>query len=136
MWHQTACKISVSVSFFFFCFFFFCFLKWSKNEIDFYCISELMMATLIQRYDKESFHFKNERLTEILLDIRCHICINNFINFSWINKCLFLRNMEPLKVKVAAWTMGVRAHRVFGDNIWMADSILSSFRCSGQVKKK
>ena len=24
------------------------------------------MATLIQRYDKKSFHFKNERLTEIL----------------------------------------------------------------------
>ena len=31
----------------------------------FYCISELMLATLIQRYDKESFHFKNERLNEI-----------------------------------------------------------------------
>ena len=25
-----------------------------------------MLATLIQRYDKKSFHIKNERLTEIL----------------------------------------------------------------------
>ena len=36
----------------------------------FYRISELMLPTLIQRYDKtikKSFHFKNERLTEILL---------------------------------------------------------------------
>ena len=29
--------------------------------------------TLIQRYDKKSFHFKYERLTEILQAVRCHI---------------------------------------------------------------
>ena len=39
----------------------------------FYGISELMLATLIQRYDKKSFHFKNERLIEILQAVRCHI---------------------------------------------------------------
>ena len=44
----------------------------SKQWNDFYCISELMLATLIQRYHKKSF------------------------NFSWIIKCLFFRNMEPL----------------------------------------
>ena len=32
-----------------------------------------MLATLIQRYDKKSFHFKNERLTDILPAVRCHI---------------------------------------------------------------
>ena len=32
-----------------------------------------MLATLIQRYDKKSFHFKNERLTEILQAVRCPI---------------------------------------------------------------
>ena len=48
MWHLTADKISVSLSF----------LNWIKNEMIFY-ISELMLATVIQGYDKKSFHFKN-----------------------------------------------------------------------------
>ena len=64
MWHLAACKISVSLSF----------LNWIKNEIFFYHISELILATLIHRYDKKkSFHFKNEKLTEILQAIRCQI---------------------------------------------------------------
>ena len=63
MWQLTACKISVSLLF----------LNWIKNEMIFYRISELMLPTLIQRYDKKSFHFKNERLTEILQAVRCHI---------------------------------------------------------------
>ena len=58
------------------------FLKWN----DFYRISELMLSTLIQRYDQKSFHFfffffffffliklKNEGLTEILQAVRYHI---------------------------------------------------------------
>ena len=48
-------------------------LNWIKNEMIFYCISELMLATLIQRYNKKSFHFKNKRLTEILRTVKCHI---------------------------------------------------------------
>ena len=56
MWHLTACKISVNLLF----------LNWIKNDFFFYHISELMLATLIQRYNKKSFHFKNKRLTEIL----------------------------------------------------------------------
>ena len=52
MWHLTACKISVSLLF----------LNWTKNEMTFY---------RIQGYDKKSFHFKNERLTEILQVVRC-----------------------------------------------------------------
>ena len=57
MWHLTTCKISVSLSF----------LNGGKNEMIFNRISELMLPTLIQRYDKKiiSFliYFKNERLT-------------------------------------------------------------------------
>ena len=65
MWHLTACKISASLSF----------LNWVKNEIIFYHISELMLATLILRYDKKKkkFQYKNDRLTEILQAVRWHI---------------------------------------------------------------
>ena len=42
MWHLTACKISVSLSF----------LNWINNEMTFYRISEVMLATLIQIYEK------------------------------------------------------------------------------------
>ena len=68
MWHLTACKISVGLSF----------LNWVKNEMlffffFFYQISELMLATLIQRCDKKSFHFKNERLTEILQVVNLYV---------------------------------------------------------------
>ena len=64
MWHLAACKISASLSF----------LNWIKNTmIFFYRSFELMLATLIQKYDKKSFHFKNERLTEILQAVSCHI---------------------------------------------------------------
>ena len=46
-----------------------------------------MLPTLIQRDDqrddKKSFHFKNERLTEILQNVRCHIsdCFNTIDQF-------------------------------------------------------
>ena len=66
MWHVTACTISVSLSF----------LNGIKNDfyfIIFYRISELMLAPLIQRYGKKLFHFRNERLTEILQAVRCNI---------------------------------------------------------------
>ena len=46
MWHLTACKILVSLLV----------LNWIKNEIIFYCISELVLATSIQRH-KKLFHF-------------------------------------------------------------------------------
>ena len=56
----------------------------------FYRVSELMLATLTQRYDKKSFHFKNERRTEILQAVRCHmialIQYINLSNLSWIIK--------------------------------------------------
>ena len=58
-----ACKISVSLSV---CFFFFFFFD---------RISELKLATLIQRYDKKSFHFKNERLIEILRAVKARMIL-------------------------------------------------------------
>ena len=39
----------------------------------FYRISELMLATLIQRYDKKIILFQEERLTEILQGVRPYI---------------------------------------------------------------
>ena len=66
------------------------------------------VATLIQRHDEKSFHFssnisswiqfKNERFTEILQAVRCHILwiYINLLNQSWIVKRLLLWNMEPL----------------------------------------
>ena len=35
-----------------------------------------MLAIVIQRYDKKSFHFKKERLTEILQAVTFYDCIN------------------------------------------------------------
>ena len=78
MWHLTACKISVCLSF----------LNRIKNEMIFYGISELILPTLIQRYDKKSFHFwsnsqfKNERLTEILQAVIVLKPYINLLNFS------------------------------------------------------
>ena len=42
MWHLTACKVSGSPLVF----------ELGQNEMIFYRISELMLPTLIQRYDK------------------------------------------------------------------------------------
>ena len=78
MWHLRACKTSVSLSF----------LNWIKNEmIFFYHISELMLATLIQRYDKKSFHFWfSSRMGDYLKIYRLssatvYDCINTIYQF-------------------------------------------------------
>ena len=47
MWQLTACKKSVSLRF----------LTFIKNEMFLYRISEVMLQTLIKKYDKKSFHF-------------------------------------------------------------------------------
>ena len=108
MWHLRACKNSVSLSF----------LNWIKNEMIFDRISELMLVTLIRDMIKRSFRFKNERLIEILQAVRCHILclclyhIFNLLNLSWLIKCLFLRNMEPLRGSVKS-TYSVVLHVLF-----------------------
>ena len=93
MWHLTACKISVSLSF----------LNWIKNEMIFYHISELMLATLIQRYDKvisfqeweTNWNFTGCQVPHFMVVLIPKI---NLLNLSWIIKYLLLRNMEPLTV--------------------------------------
>ena len=67
----------------------------------FYRISELILATFIQRYDKNSFYFKNETLTAILNAIGAALhdwikTIRQFIKPFFDNKMSILRNMEPL----------------------------------------
>ena len=56
MWHLTVYKNSVSLAFF----------NWIKNEMIFYRISELMLATLIRGTKKNRIiffiQFKKERL--------------------------------------------------------------------------
>ena len=51
-------------------------MNWIINEMILYRISELMLAILIQRHDKKSFHFKNEKLTEIIQTVIKH-CLDN-----------------------------------------------------------
>ena len=76
MWHLTACKISVSLSF----------LKWNN----FYCISELMLPTLMQRYDKKIISFliqfrgklKFYRLSDAAFYERINT-IYQFIKWGW-----------------------------------------------------
>ena len=94
MWHLTACKILVSLPF------------WKldkKNEMIFYRIAKLMLVTLIQRYDKNIFSFQERetswnftgfQLSHFVIVLIPYI---NLLNLSWIIKCLFLRNIEPLK---------------------------------------
>ena len=68
-----------------------------KNEMMFYRISELMLSTLIQEYNKNHFiliQFKNERLTEIsqLSDATLYdvlIPYINLSNLSWIKNVYF-----------------------------------------------
>ena len=84
MWQLTACKISVRLSF----------LNWIKNERIFYRTSELMLPTLIQRYDKKSFQFQNcetnkfYRLADATFYNRIIPCIN-LLKLSWIENVYF-----------------------------------------------
>ena len=79
-----------------------------------------MLATLIQRYDKKLFHFKNERLTEILQAVRCHIVLIpyiNLLNLSWIINAYCLRNMVPLTLLLLNTTFPVLANSVDPDQL-------------------
>ena len=86
-WYLTAGKISFSLSFF----------KWN----DFNCISELMLPTLIQRYDQNHFIFYPNQKRETNGNFTgCQmphfiIVLIPFINLLK-NNVYFLRNIEPL----------------------------------------
>ena len=69
----------------------------------FYHISDLMFATFIQRCDKKSFHFKNERLKFYRLSgATFYDCINTIYQFikpfldNKMSTFELLRNIEPL----------------------------------------
>ena len=67
----------------------------------FYRISELMLPTLILRFDKNiisfrewetNLNFTGCQVPHFMIVLTAYI---NLLNLSWIKKCLFLRNMEP-----------------------------------------
>ena len=71
-----------------------------------------MLATLLHGYMKIISHFKNERQTEVLQTVRqvpnfmiVLIPYINLLSLPWVIKCLFLRNMEPLKYFVEQQTV-------------------------------
>ena len=81
----------------------------SWNEMLFFslnhCISELILPTLIQWYDKKSFHFWSSSKTRDKLkfyrlsDATFYDPVNTTYQFNkpfLDEKCLFLRTMEPL----------------------------------------
>ena len=87
MWHLKACKISFSLSF----------LNWVKNEMIFYRIAELMLPTLIQRYDKNHLISRTkDRLSGATFYGNINTIYQFIKPFLDKKKCLFLRNMEPL----------------------------------------
>ena len=69
MWHLTACKYSFSLAF----------LNWIKNEMIF--LSYLWInvgninSEIWQKIISYFIQFKNEKLTEILQAVRCHILL-------------------------------------------------------------
>ena len=74
----------------------------------FFIVSESILPTLIQKYDKRSFHFwssSKTRLTEILQAVWCHILWLYYIHHFSNKKCLFLTNMEPLNFMHFKWIL-------------------------------
>ena len=79
----------------------------SWNEMIFYCISELILPTLIQRYDKKNhfifdpvqkwetnWNFTGCQMPHFMIVLILYI---NLLNFSWTKLLFFFffRNMEP-----------------------------------------
>ena len=99
MWHRTACKNQL--------------ISRSWNIMIFDCVSELLLPTLIQRYDKNYFILgpvqkreTNWNFTGSQMPLFYNRSYTIFTsNKSFLkqkkqktkNKCLFLRNMEPLR---------------------------------------
>ena len=80
IWQPVKLKLSLS------------FLNWIKNEMIFYRISELMLATLIQRYDKKIISFQERetnwnftgcQVPHFMIVLIPYI---NLLNLSWIIK--------------------------------------------------
>ena len=63
MWYLTACKILVSLPFF----------ELDKIWNDFLLYLWINVGNINSEIGLETFHFKNERLTEFLQSVKCHI---------------------------------------------------------------
>ena len=83
--------------------------SWTGSKLNWftYRISELMLPTFIQRYVKNHFIFDpvqtretNRKFTGCEMPHFMIILIPyiNLLNLSWIMKCPFLRNTEPLRI--------------------------------------
>ena len=83
MWHLTVHKISVSLLL----------LSWLKNETIFYCVTELMLAALIQRSHKNHFISRTRDKMKFyrLSDATFYDCINAINQF---NKLLLNNKMS------------------------------------------
>ena len=86
-------------------------LSHSWNEMTFYRISELLLPISIQRYDKNHliFHQVDKRETyRNFTDCQMpHFMIELILYKISDKKCLFLRNMEPLRCSVIQLWMNV-----------------------------
>ena len=80
MWHLTAYKISVTLGF--------------ELEIS-YRISELMLAIISFQERETNWNFTGCQMPHFMIVLILYI---NLLNLSWMIKCLFLRNREPLKI--------------------------------------
>ena len=79
----------------------------SKMKWSFYRFSELMLATLIQRYDLKNHlilrmrdRLKFYRLSGAIF-YDCIISYINLLNLSWRITCQFFRNMESLNIGIS-----------------------------------
>ena len=66
----------------------------------YYRISQLMLATLIQIYDKNHFISRTRELLQVVSGAKFYDCINTFINLlnlSWIIKYLFFEECGAFK---------------------------------------
>ena len=91
MWHQTACKISVSLTF----------LNWVKKwNVFFYHISDLMLATLIQRSDENLFIFDPVQKQETNWDFAGCFMI---VLIPYILAILSNNIVGPIKVHLTIW---------------------------------
>ena len=87
-----------------------------------------MLATLIQWYDKKkSFHFKNERLTEILQAVRCQILwLYQFIKSVLDNKMTFFEEYGAFKLD-QKWNDSLSYLRINVADIQFRDTLKKSF---------
>ena len=98
----------------------------------FYRIFELILATLIQRYDQNfipfqeretNWNFTGFQVPHFMIVLIPHI---NLLNLSYIIKYLFLRTMEPLRAIL--FTLLIMSNILFSLNIIICGSVIKFVR--------